>query len=182
MPLAEAVVDAGAVRFRPMLLTALAVVVGASVILADPIFPRPGDLVDGRRSGFAPHQPHGRAGALLHGLQPPDGQRRESNHRRLSARQLVANASEPRVWSPGFSRSPARRPAKAGTPCGQQAPEPGAPSELTASRQALRLGDANFTAWPLAAVGRGAGSGRPVLRLPRRCSAIRPAPGGTSGL
>src|SRR4029079_9852679 len=38
MPLPEAVVDAGAVRFRPMLLTALAVVVGASVILADPIF------------------------------------------------------------------------------------------------------------------------------------------------
>src|SRR5678810_1027458 len=38
MPLAEAVVDAGAVRLRPMLLTALAVVVGASVILADPIF------------------------------------------------------------------------------------------------------------------------------------------------
>ena len=38
MPLAKAVVDAGAVRFRPMLLTALAVVVGASVILADPIF------------------------------------------------------------------------------------------------------------------------------------------------
>src|SRR5687767_14129241 len=38
MPLAEAVVDAGAVRFRPMLLTALAVVVGASVILPDPIF------------------------------------------------------------------------------------------------------------------------------------------------
>jgi multidrug efflux pump subunit AcrB len=38
MPLSAAVVDAGAVRFRPMLLTALAVVVGASVILADPIF------------------------------------------------------------------------------------------------------------------------------------------------
>jgi multidrug efflux pump subunit AcrB len=38
MALAEAVVDAGAVRFRPMLLTAMAVVVGASVILADPIF------------------------------------------------------------------------------------------------------------------------------------------------
>jgi multidrug efflux pump subunit AcrB len=37
-PLAKAVVDAGAIRFRPMLLTALAVVVGASVILADPIF------------------------------------------------------------------------------------------------------------------------------------------------
>jgi multidrug efflux pump subunit AcrB len=38
MPLADAVVDAGAIRFRPMLLTALAVVVGAAVILADPIF------------------------------------------------------------------------------------------------------------------------------------------------
>ncbi|MCX5877098.1 MAG: efflux RND transporter permease subunit [Deltaproteobacteria bacterium] len=38
LPLKEAVVEAGAIRFRPMLLTALAVVVGASVILADPIF------------------------------------------------------------------------------------------------------------------------------------------------
>ncbi|PIE57915.1 MAG: multidrug transporter AcrB [Desulfobulbus propionicus] len=38
LPLADAVVEAGAIRFRPMLLTALAVVVGASVILADPIF------------------------------------------------------------------------------------------------------------------------------------------------
>jgi multidrug efflux pump subunit AcrB len=38
MPLAEAVIDAGAVRFRPMMLTAAAVVVGAVVILFDPIF------------------------------------------------------------------------------------------------------------------------------------------------
>src|SRR5579885_1599739 len=38
MPLEEAVVDAGAVRFRPILLTAAAVVVGAFVILSDPIF------------------------------------------------------------------------------------------------------------------------------------------------
>jgi multidrug efflux pump subunit AcrB len=38
MPLSEAVIDAGATRFRPMLLTAAAVVVGASVILTDPIF------------------------------------------------------------------------------------------------------------------------------------------------
>ena len=38
MPLAEAVVDAGAVRFRPMALTAAAVIVGASVILTDPVF------------------------------------------------------------------------------------------------------------------------------------------------
>jgi multidrug efflux pump subunit AcrB len=36
--LRAAVIEAGAVRFRPMLLTALAVIVGAAVILADPIF------------------------------------------------------------------------------------------------------------------------------------------------
>jgi multidrug efflux pump subunit AcrB len=38
MSVEEAVVEAGAVRFRPMLLTALAVVLGAAVILFDPIF------------------------------------------------------------------------------------------------------------------------------------------------
>jgi multidrug efflux pump subunit AcrB len=38
VPLEQAVIDAGAVRFRPMLLTAAAVVVGAAVILFDPIF------------------------------------------------------------------------------------------------------------------------------------------------
>ncbi|MBX9599668.1 MAG: efflux RND transporter permease subunit [Bryobacteraceae bacterium] len=37
-PLDHAVIDAGAVRFRPMMLTAAAVVVGSSVILFDPIF------------------------------------------------------------------------------------------------------------------------------------------------
>jgi multidrug efflux pump subunit AcrB len=38
LPLREAVIDAGAVRFRPMVLTAAAVVAGGSVILFDPIF------------------------------------------------------------------------------------------------------------------------------------------------
>jgi multidrug efflux pump subunit AcrB len=38
LALEEAVVEAGAVRFRPMLLTAAAVVVGSFVILFDPIF------------------------------------------------------------------------------------------------------------------------------------------------
>ena len=38
MPLEEAVIDSGAVRFRPMLLTAAAVIVGSAIILADPIF------------------------------------------------------------------------------------------------------------------------------------------------
>ena len=38
MPLDLAVIDAGAVRFRPMMLTAAAVIVGSAVILFDPIF------------------------------------------------------------------------------------------------------------------------------------------------
>jgi multidrug efflux pump subunit AcrB len=38
LPLDQAVVDAGAVRFRPMVLTAAAMIVGAAVILFDPIF------------------------------------------------------------------------------------------------------------------------------------------------
>jgi multidrug efflux pump subunit AcrB len=38
MPLEQAVVDAGAVRFRPMAMTAAAVIVGSAVILFDPIF------------------------------------------------------------------------------------------------------------------------------------------------
>jgi multidrug efflux pump subunit AcrB len=38
MPLDEAVIDAGAVRFRPMMLTAAAVIVCSAVLLSDPIF------------------------------------------------------------------------------------------------------------------------------------------------
>ena len=38
MPLASAVEEAGVVRFRPMVLTAAAVLVGSAVMLADPIF------------------------------------------------------------------------------------------------------------------------------------------------
>jgi multidrug efflux pump subunit AcrB len=38
MPLPAAVIDAGAVRFRPMALTAAAVIAGSAVILFDPIF------------------------------------------------------------------------------------------------------------------------------------------------
>ncbi|MBT1074825.1 efflux RND transporter permease subunit [Geobacter grbiciae] len=38
LPLDEAIIEAGAVRFRPMLLTAAAVVVGSFVIVFDPIF------------------------------------------------------------------------------------------------------------------------------------------------
>jgi multidrug efflux pump subunit AcrB len=38
MPLDRAVIDAGAVRFRPMMLTAGAVIAGTAVMLFDPIF------------------------------------------------------------------------------------------------------------------------------------------------
>jgi Cu/Ag efflux pump CusA len=38
MPLDQAVIDAGAVRFRPMMLTAAAVAAGSAVILFDPVF------------------------------------------------------------------------------------------------------------------------------------------------
>jgi multidrug efflux pump subunit AcrB len=38
LPLEQAVVDAGAVRFRPMALTAAAMIAGAAIILFDPIF------------------------------------------------------------------------------------------------------------------------------------------------
>src|SRR5512132_1135311 len=38
VPLEHAVIDAGATRFRPMLLSAAAVIVGSFVILFDPIF------------------------------------------------------------------------------------------------------------------------------------------------
>ncbi len=38
IPLDQAVIDAGAVRFRPMMLTAAAVIAGSAVILFDPIF------------------------------------------------------------------------------------------------------------------------------------------------
>jgi multidrug efflux pump subunit AcrB len=69
LSLRDAVVEAGAVRFRPMLLTALAVVVGASVILADPIFQGLAiSLMFGAIASLL-ISPHGRAGALLHDQQ-----------------------------------------------------------------------------------------------------------------
>lgn len=38
MPLLEAVSEAGAVRLRPILLTALAIILGSAVMLTDPVF------------------------------------------------------------------------------------------------------------------------------------------------
>ncbi len=67
MPLAEAVVDAGLVRFRPIMLTALAVVVGASVILSDPIFQGLAISLMAGWPGLDAGQPHSRSRALLHG-------------------------------------------------------------------------------------------------------------------
>ena len=67
MPLAEAVVDAGAVRFRPMLLDRAGGGRGRKRDSVRSDFSRPGDFADGRRNRVAAHQPHGRAGALFHG-------------------------------------------------------------------------------------------------------------------
>ena len=38
VPLKQVLLEAGAIRFKPILLTALAAMIGAAVILADPIF------------------------------------------------------------------------------------------------------------------------------------------------
>jgi multidrug efflux pump subunit AcrB len=65
MPLSEAVIDAGAVRFRPMLLTAMAVVVGAARHPRRPDLPRPRHRPHGRRNRQPAHQPHGRAGDCI---------------------------------------------------------------------------------------------------------------------
>ena len=37
-PLDEAVIEAGAVRFRPILLTALAIMFGSAIMVSDPVF------------------------------------------------------------------------------------------------------------------------------------------------
>jgi hypothetical protein len=65
IPLDEAVIDAGAVRFRPMLLTALAVVVGGGRYPVRSDLPRSGHFPHGRRDRLALDQSHGRARALL---------------------------------------------------------------------------------------------------------------------
>ncbi len=67
VPLAQAVVDAGAVRFRPMALTAAAVYCRRR---RDPVRPDPsgpGHFADGRRNGVAPPVAHDRSGSVLHG-------------------------------------------------------------------------------------------------------------------
>ena len=76
MPLDQAVVDAGAVRFRPMLLTAAAVVVGAGVILFDPIFQGLAiSLMAGEVASLLAVA-HGRARPVLHGGAPRAGRGR----------------------------------------------------------------------------------------------------------
>ena len=70
LPLEQAVVDAGAVRFRPMALTAAAVIVGRR---RDPVrsdLSGTRHLADGRRSRVAAAVADGRAGPLLHGEAP----------------------------------------------------------------------------------------------------------------
>ena len=65
MALDEAVIDAGAVRFRPMMLTAAAVVVGAGDHSVRPDISGTGHRADGRRSRFAGALAHDRADRLF---------------------------------------------------------------------------------------------------------------------
>ena len=90
MPLEEAVVEAGAVRFRPMLLTAAAVVVGLARHPVRPDLPGPRHQPDdGRGRGHLPLA-HGRARRLLPDRPPrPRGghcARRAPRPRRLNER------------------------------------------------------------------------------------------------
>jgi len=65
MPLEAAVIDAGAVRFRPMMLTAAAVVVGSAVILFDPIFQGLAIALMAGGSRFPGPLAHDRTGGLF---------------------------------------------------------------------------------------------------------------------
>ena len=65
LPLEQAVVDAGAVRFRPMALTAAAVVVGVGGDPVRPDLPGARDLADGRRGRVAAAVAHDRPGPVL---------------------------------------------------------------------------------------------------------------------
>ncbi|MCK7510217.1 MAG: hypothetical protein MZV70_43370 [Desulfobacterales bacterium] len=71
MPLEEAVVDAGAVRFRPMLLTARGRGGRLGGHPVRPDLPGAGDLADGRRGGVAAAVESHRAGVVLHDGQAP---------------------------------------------------------------------------------------------------------------
>ena len=72
-PLADILIEAGSIRFKPILLTALAAMIGAAVILTDPIFQgarhlapvRPRVLDAAHRAG---HSGHLQAAAELRGV------------------------------------------------------------------------------------------------------------------
>ena len=73
MPLAAAVEEAGVVRFRPMLLTAAAVMVGSAVMLADPIFQGLAVALMAGEVAATLLSRARRAGALLHAGPPRPG-------------------------------------------------------------------------------------------------------------
>ncbi len=89
MPLDQAVIDAGAVRFRPMLLTAAAVVVGSSVILFDPIFQGLAIALDGRRDRFAAALANDGSGSILCFQQKEEARMNVERYLRLIAGAFV---------------------------------------------------------------------------------------------
>ena len=98
MSLDQAVIDAGAVRFRPMMLTAAAVVVGG---LGDPFRPDLSGtchLADGRRGRIAPLFPHDRPDPVLPGQAVGDRSSTFRFHRTIHI--LGIECSNPRFLSP----------------------------------------------------------------------------------
>ena len=140
MPLAAAVEEAGVVRFRPMLLTAAAVIVGSAVMLADPIFQGLAvSLMAGAGGGDAALAAR-RAGPLLP-RRAPRPRRRAAARGRAHPRSAPLRRSRPRApsYSPCRSRGVAKacrplpgRPAGGasssrppGTPAARRAAAPG---------------------------------------------------------
>ena len=89
MPLDQAVIDAGAVRFRPMMLTAAAVVVGFVGDSVRSHFPGPGDRADGGRDRFAAAVAHDGSGLVLRLQQKEEARMNVERFLRLIAGAIV---------------------------------------------------------------------------------------------
>ena len=98
MPLDAAVIDAGAVRFRPMMLTAAAVVVGSGVILFDPIFQGLAIALMAGEDRFAAAVAHDGPGPVLSSSTKKEGRMNVERYLRLIAGAFVMAALALGYW------------------------------------------------------------------------------------
>jgi multidrug efflux pump subunit AcrB len=98
MALDEAVIDAGAVRFRPMVLTAAAVIVGSSVMLFDPIFQ--GLAISLMAGEVASLLLSRMAVPILYFMEEKGVLGYASRHPRKSPAEAVAEEPPPHTWGP----------------------------------------------------------------------------------